>query len=134
MAAGVAAMAEPSADIHEHMQLRLWVDGAPMKVPSGIGIDPTRDQVGMAALHTHSDDGKLHNEGQANARLGQLFAVWGVPFGEGRLGPYRDHAGKKVQMWVDGRPSDAWGSLPLEEGQAIDVAYGRPRSGPPAGG
>jgi hypothetical protein len=88
----------------------------------------------MAALHTHSDDGKVHNQGQADASLGQLFAVWGVPFVEGRLGPHRDGAGKRVQIWVDGLASEAWDALPLKDGQEIDVAYGRPTPAPPRHG
>ena len=134
VAAGVATMGSPSSENHEHMHLRVWVDGAPIAVPSEIGIDPARGHEAMAALHTHSDDGKVHNEGQADATLGQLFAIWGVDFGVGRLGPHRDGSEKRVQMWVDGSASKCWAALPLKEGQEIDVAYGPPTSAPPRRG
>jgi hypothetical protein len=131
VAANVATMGRPSSRAHTHLHLRVWVEGRRVGVPAGIGIDPARSADAMAALHTHTDDGKVHNEGQANARLGQLMVVWGVGFGSARLGPYRSTDAKRVQMWVDGRPSAAWGALPLEDGQQIDLAYGRPRSRPP---
>jgi hypothetical protein len=67
----------------------------------------------MAGLHTHDDTGTIHNEGQADATLGQFFAIWGVPFSRDRLGPYRAGRDGVVQMWVDGRPSTAWESLKL---------------------
>jgi hypothetical protein len=58
--------------------------------------------------------------------------VWGVPFGEDRLGPYRTGRGKIVQLWVDGRPSSAFGDLRLADEQDIQVTFGPARNAPPA--
>ena len=101
-------------------------------MPGDIGFDPRKDPGQMAGLHTHDDDGPIHNEGQADATLGQFFAVWGVPFSSDRLGPYRAGKNSVVQMWVDGKPSRAWGSLKLADGQDIRVAVGPRRPTPPA--
>lgn len=130
-AASVSTMAAPTSNAHTHQKLAVWVDGRRVTVPADIGVDPLRPPGDMASLHTHTDDGMIHNEGQAKPTLAMLFAVWGVPFGEDRLGPYRAGDGKVVQMWVDGKPSKAWGSLPLTDGQDIVVSYGARRTQPP---
>jgi hypothetical protein len=86
----------------------------------------------MASLHSHDDSGTIHNEGQADATLGQLVAVWGVRFSNDRLGPNRAGDGRVVQMWVDGEPSQAWDSLGPADGQDIRMTFGPKRAGPPA--
>jgi len=86
----------------------------------------------MAGLHTHDDGGTVHNEGQADATLGQFFAVGGVPFSKDRLGPYRAGEDGVVQLWVNGKPSTAFGSLRLADGQDIRIAFGPERAAPPA--
>lgn len=132
VAAGVSTMAAPTASVHTHPQLAVWANGRRVPVPADIGIDPRNDPGQMAGLHTHDDSGTIHNEGQADATLGQFFAVWGVPFSSERLGPYRARNDRVVQMWVDGKPSQAWGSLKLGDGQDIRVAFGPERTTPPA--
>jgi hypothetical protein len=130
--AGVSTMASPTASIHIHPVLAVWVNDKPIAVPANIGIDPRRPPGDMASLHTHTADGVIHDEGQGNATLGEFFAVWGVPFGRDRLGPYRAGAGKRVQMWVDGKPSGAYGALPLRDGERIVISFGSPSTRPPA--
>jgi hypothetical protein len=132
VAAGVSTMAAPSASEHTHPHLAVWVNGERVTVPADIGIDPREDPGQMAGLHTHDDGGTIHNEGQADATLGQFFAVWGVPFSNDRLGPYRAGNGRIVQLWVDGKPSQAWGRLRLADGQDIRVTFGPKRSKAPA--
>lgn len=130
--AGVSTMASPTANIHIHPQLSVWVDGEPIEVPANVGIDPVRPAGDMASLHTHTPDGIIHDEGQDNATLDQFFAVWGVPFSARRLGPYRAGVGKVVQMWVDGKPSRAFGALKLQDKQRIVVSLGKPSERPPS--
>jgi hypothetical protein len=132
VAAGVSTMAAPSANEHTHPQLAVWANGQRVPVPADIGIDPRNDPGQMAGLHTHDDGGTIHNEGQAAATLGQFFAVWGVPFSKDRLGPYRAGKDGVVQLWVDGKPSAAFGSLRLADGQDICIAFGPKRATPPA--
>lgn len=107
---------------HFHPRLALYVSGRRVTVPTDIGIGGRFD---VAALHTHSADGRLHVEGMENPTLGQFFAVWGVPFSSTRLGPHRATGDMVVRMWVDGKPSEAFGRLALVERHAIVVAFGR---------
>jgi hypothetical protein len=130
--AGVSTMSAPTANIHIHPQLSVWVDGAPVEVPANIGIDPRRPPGDMASLHTHTPDGIIHDEGQGNGTLDQFFAVWGVPLSPSQLGPYRAGGGKVVQMWVDGKPSRAFGALKLQDKQRIVVSLGKPSERPPS--
>ena len=131
-AAVVSTMGAPSAPkVHAHPHLAVWANGRRVRVPSGIGIDPRQNPRGMASLHTHEDTGKIHVEGQADATLGQLFAIWGVPFSREQLGPHHTRSGRVVQLWVDRRPSDAYGALRLFDGQKVVVAFGKARTDPP---
>jgi hypothetical protein len=119
-----------SSSYHVHPRIALYVDGKEIKVPADIGIDPSQPSMEMAGLHTHDASGTIHDEGMPGSRLGQFFAVWGVPFSKGRLGPYESGGSKTVRMWVDGKPSKAFGALPLEDGQQIVVAFGTPAQDP----
>lgn len=131
--AKVSTMGNPSAHEHTHQQLTVLIDGRPIEVPANIGIHPHRPGSDMAGLHTHDPTGKIHNEGQADATLGQFFAVWGVPFTKDQLGPYAAGKGRVVQMWVDGKPSEKFGDLRLKEGQNIVVSLGSRTDKPPVG-
>jgi len=131
VAAGVSTMAAPSANEHTHARLAVWANGQRVPVPADIGIDPRNDPEQMAGLHTHDDGGTIHNQGQAAATLGQFFAVWGVLFSRDRLGPFRAGKDGVVQLWVDGKPSAAFGSLRLADGQDIRIAFGPTRAAPP---
>jgi hypothetical protein len=132
LAAGVPTMAEGDPAIHVHPLLVLYASGRRTGVPANIGIDPARPPAQMAGLHTHDGSGTLHVEGVRGATLGQFFQVWGVPLSAQRLGPYRADGRRAVRMWVDGRPSRAFGALALRDGQRIVVSYGAARR-PPAG-
>src|SRR5205807_6996529 len=112
-AAGIPTMMDTmNSSVHFHPQLALWVNGKRMPVPANIGIDPTKDSMQMAGLHTHDTSGTIHVEGApAGVTLGRFFDVWGVPFSARQLGPYRASGAKKVRMWVDGKPSRAFGNL-----------------------
>ncbi len=131
--AGVSTMSTANVNApHIHIQLSVWVDGKRVEVPSNIGIDPQLPHGDMASLHTHTPDGVVHDEGQGNATLAMVFAIWGVPFSANGLGPYRASASKSVQMWVNGKPSQAFGALKLKDKQQIVVSFGRPSNDPPA--
>jgi hypothetical protein len=131
LAAQASTMGEPASSIHIHPHLAVFVDGKPVEVPANIGIDPNQPQTAMAGLHTHDASGTIHDEGMPpGATLGQFFEIWGVPFSRTELGPHRAASAQVVRMWVDGKPSRAYGNLRLEDGQQIVVAYG-PRSAPP---
>ena len=121
------------SEAHAHPHLWVYVDGEQVAVPANIGIDPDQDAMQMAGLHTHDGSGKLHVEGVERATLGQFFSIWGVAFSRDRLGPHRATANKTVRMWVDGKPSDAFGALQLRDGQRIVVSYGGKDAPAPGG-
>jgi hypothetical protein len=133
LAAGVSTMGEPQdGDAHSHPRLTVYANGEKVPMPVNIGIDPAKPGPAMASLHTHETDGTIHVEGMAEATLGQFFEIWGVPFSAEELGPYKAEGSKTVRMWVDGSRSEAFGELPLEDGQRIVVVYGPEDAPPPA--
>jgi hypothetical protein len=116
---------------HFHPHLAVYVNGKQVEVPADIGIDPSRPSMQMAGLHTHDTSGTIHDEGMASSRLGQFFSVWGVPLSAQRLGPHRASGSEVVRMWVDGKPSRAFGALNLADGQQIVVSFGSKTAPPP---
>jgi hypothetical protein len=131
VSAKASTMAEPASSIHIHPQLSVYANGKQIEVPANIGIDPDQPPTAMAGLHTHDESGTIHDEGMPEgATLGQFFEIWGVPFSKAELGPYKASGGKVIRMWVDGKPSTAYGDLQLEDGQQIVVDYG-PKNAPP---
>jgi hypothetical protein len=121
-----------NSSVHFHPLLKVYVNGRQIPVPANIGIDPTQDAMQMAGLHTHDTSGTIHVEGVPGARLGQFFGIWGVPLSAGQLGPYRASGGNAVRMWVDGKPSTAFGQLRLADRQRIVVSFGPKNAPPPA--
>lgn len=110
---------------HAHPEVRIYVEGKRIEAPPpNVGIDPNAPPMDMASLHTHDASGTIHMEGMENAKLSQLFAVWGVRFSRSRLGPYRATKTKRIRMWVDARPSRAFGDLELRDKQQTVISYG----------
>lgn len=125
LSTGVSTMGEPQdPTAHTHPRLAIYANGSRIRIPVNIGIDPAQPPDRMASLHTHESDGTIHVEGMATATLGQLFAIWGVPFSPERLGPFQSEAGSRVRMWVEGSPSREFGALELSDGQEIVIAFG----------
>jgi hypothetical protein len=130
-AAGVSTMGDPQdASAHFHPRLSMYANGKSIPIPVNVGIDPSASPEAMASLHTHSSDGTIHVEGMSRATLGQLFQIWGLPFSKQQLGPYRASGDRAVRMWVDGKPSTAFGALQLADGQRIVISFG-PKDSPP---
>jgi len=131
LAVGVPTMMDTmNSPVHFHPVLSVWANGKPIQIPANLGIDPSKDSMRMAGLHTHDSAGTIHVEGVPNATLGQFFAVWGVAFSPSQLGPYRASPANPLRMWVNGKPSTEFGSLKLADGQRITVEYGPGRHGP----
>lgn len=129
--AGVTTMSTANSPTHIHPSLAVYVNGKQVTVPVNIGIDPAASPNEMAGLHTHDSKGTIHDEGMAAAKLGQFFAIWGVPFSRTELGSDKATGAKTVRMWVDGKPSQAYGDLVLKDGQQVVVSYGDKDSPPP---
>lgn len=75
--AGLAVLPEEGQVLHIHDHLDVYVDGAKVAVPQGIGIAPGR---GISPLHTHTGDGVIHVESptKVDYTLGQFLKEWQV--------------------------------------------------------
>jgi hypothetical protein len=101
-AAGLVPEVAEQLQYHVHAHLDVFVDGKPIVVPAGIGIDITNprvhefddgngqksyggitvpcDQPCISPLHTHDPDGTLHTESATRKEntFGQFLTEWGV--------------------------------------------------------
>ena len=123
-AAGLPSSPTESLTVHYHSHLDIFVNGAHVKIPAGIGID-TRDKavqsskipdgstayggirrcprVCISPLHTHADLGVLHTETDKPVpnRLGQFFVEWGVRLDRSCVGGYCKP--DSIRVYVDGQ-------------------------------
>jgi hypothetical protein len=133
---------------HVHAHLDVFVDGEPIVVPSGIGInidDPEvtrfKDPDGAVAyggikrcrkpcispLHTHDGTGIIHTESATPEpnTLGQFFTEWGVRLNESCVGQYCSP--ERLAFYVNGKP---YGRDPraieLTDGKEIAIVIGTP--------
>jgi hypothetical protein len=107
--------------MHIHPHLTIFIDGKEKTVPAGIGIEATGD----LPLHTHDASGKIHVESPVVRTfcLEDFFAVWGQTFDSQQILGYHADAHHVITMTVDGRPSEAFGSLPLKDGEQIVIRH-----------
>lgn len=119
-------------DVHYHAHLDVLVDGEPVPVPAGLGINvgpngtlPDHGAPGIAALHTHDTSGVLHIESPRSDTftLGQVFRLWDVRLGRGTVGSYRDKEDDtRVAVYVDGKKTSGNpANLVLEDHQEVAV-------------
>lgn len=75
-----------------------FVDGEPVPVPATIDIDEGAGII--SPLHAHAPHGVINREAAEPApfTLGQVFDIWGVALGSGRLGGFTD-AGERRVRW-----------------------------------
>jgi len=108
--AGLQPETKETLIYHVHAHLDVLIDGRPVLVPSGIGINITDpavkhgewngnptyggitgcDQPCISPLHTHDVSGVIHTESGTSKpnKLGQFFTEWGVAFGGSCVGQY----------------------------------------------
>jgi hypothetical protein len=147
--AGLVPETAERLEFHVHAHLDVYIDGKPVLVPAGLGIDTKNPGVhlfntnGMAAyggisppcdtpcispLHTHDVTGILHTESATRKynTLGQLFIEWNV-----RLTPtcVATYCGPKtpVVLYVDGAKfTGDPRTIPLSNLRQITVVIGTP--------
>jgi hypothetical protein len=126
----IALMALPPKfgyTVHIHQHLDIFLDGARVVVPSGIGSDP--GGAFLAPLHTHDDTGVIHVESQVRRdyTLGEFFGIWGVRFTRRCLGAYCAGGSGRLRVFVDGRRlrSDP-GLRRLRQHDEIAIVIGTP--------
>jgi hypothetical protein len=154
-AAGLVPEVRESLQYHVHSHLDVFVNGQPVQVPSGIGINITdpgvqhapdpaggNDYGGISGcatpcispLHTHDFSGWLHTESSTPTpnRLGQFFTEWGVKLDASCVGGYCTPVAH-IAVYVDGKPftGDPAG-IQLTDQKEIAVVIGTPPTGVPA--
>ncbi len=118
--AGLTPEVKEHLDHHVHAHLDIFVEGEPITIPAGIGIDTTNPGVRefqergeiifggieecaepcISPLHTHDVTGILHTESpiRENNTLGQLFVEWDKRLDDECVAIYCED----VAVYVDG--------------------------------
>jgi hypothetical protein len=148
-AAGLVPETAERLEYHVHAHLDVFVDGAPVVVPAGIGIDitnpgvhtfdnggeteyggidPPCDTPCISPLHTHDASGTLHTESatRKNNTLGQFFTEWNIKLDENCVDTYckPDTA---VAFYIDGeKASGDPRDIALSNLREIAVVIGSP--------
>ena len=131
---------------HVHAHLDVFVDGVPVVVSAGIGInikdpavktfgtgddtgyggiDPPCKQACISPLHTHDPSGVLHTESASAVpnTLGQFFGEWAVPISTTCLGPKCGG----VKVYIDGKQvTEDPSKIQLLDHREIAVVVGTP--------
>jgi hypothetical protein len=145
--AGLTPDVKEYVDFHEHAHLDVFVNGRPVVIPGGIGIETTDpavikfgeshyggipeegcEQVCISPLHTHEADGVIHLEAQAAGQftLGQLFEELAIRLDASCVGEYCA-PGTPVAVYVDGQPqSGNPADIVLGDLQEIAIVIGTP--------
>ena len=146
VSAGLKPEPKETLHFHVHAPLDVFIDGQPVLVPAGIGInindpavqhgqwngDPSYGGIAGCAqpcispLHTHDESGVLHTE-SANStpnRLGQFFTEWNVPLSATCVGQYCALT-TPIQVYVNGqRYSGNPADISLTDRKEIAVVIG----------
>ena len=120
-ALGLTPTQEAASVNHYHVHIQMMVDGHDVPVPAQIGLDAATGI--FSEVHTHDDTGVIHIESgntAFRATLSDVFDMWGVYFSPKCIGGYCGG----VQMWVNGKPSTAFGDLVLQSHMAITLLEG----------
>ena len=148
--AGVVFEVIEHLDHHVHAHLDVFVDGQPVLVPPGIGIDienpavrefsgplgpgyggiepPGCERPCISELHTHDPDGVLHTESLTAEvhTLGQFFVEWDVDLTEECVADYcaPDTA---IEFYVDGELFEGDpATIEITDHREIAVVIGAP--------
>ena len=154
IAAGLTPERVESMAYHVHAGLRIFLDGEPVAIPAGIGIDISNPGVQAFAdpegtgyggisgcdvpcispLHTHGWAGVLHTESSTPVpnQLGQFFTEWGVPLDGGCVGQFCSPE-TPIAIEVDGVPfTGDPGTIELADRRLITIVIGTPPTEEPA--
>jgi len=124
-AIGLPTLSEEGSALHIHQHLDIFINGKPINVPTGIGINETAGFI--SPIHTHDPDAIMHVESPTiqDFTLGQFFDIWGVRFTGQCIGGYCDSGDKFLKVYVNGNlASGDPRQVKLEERQEIAVTYG----------
>ena len=151
--AGLVPEKKESFDHHVHAHLDVFVDGRPVVVPAGLGINITDPGVRsggtglgksyggisgcgqpcISPLHTHDASGIVHTESASATpnTLGELFTEWGLTLSAQCVST---HCGG-VKAYVNGKEAAGDpGAIELLDHEEIAVVVGTPPSSIPSKG
>ena len=131
--AGLTPDVKEYVDYHVHAHLDVFVNGAPVEIPGGIGIETTDpavkkfgteyggipeegcEQACISPLHTHDVDGVIHVEAPSVAEftLGQFFEEMAVRLDASCVDDYCA-PDTPVMVYVDGQ---------LQSGNPADIVF-----------
>lgn len=129
---GLPALAREGSGFHIHQHIDLSINGQPVTIPAGIGINHIEGFI--SPLHTHDTGGVIHVESNVvrDFTLGQFFDVWGVRLTNNCIGGYCTDATHTLKVYANGTLiSGDPRSLVLTAHQEIMVVYGAVSSTPP---
>ena len=149
VAAGLTPEAHEFLNYHVHAHLDVFVNGSPVEVPAGIGIniddpavhtvqtdagptyggiDPPCAGPCISPLHTHAPDGVLHTESAADHlnTLGEFFTEWDVALTPECVGGYCS-PDATIQAFVNGKAfTGDPASIELADQTEIAIVIGTP--------
>jgi hypothetical protein len=148
VAAGLEPAPKEHLAVHVHAHLDVLVDGQPITVPAGIGININDPDVRrfdepdgsvsyggievcakpcISPLHTHHETGIIHTESESSEpnTLGQFFIEWAVALSDSCVGDYCSP--KSIAFYVDGEPYTGDPSaIELTDHKEIAIVIGTP--------
>ena len=148
VAAGLEPETKEYLTNHAHAHVDVFLDGKPIAIPAGIGInvddpdvrrfDEPDGSVGyggisecakpcISPLHTHDADGIIHTESRSPEphTLGEFFIEWGVLLSDSCVGEYCSPT--PIAIYVDGDPySEDPRGIELTNRKQIAIVIGTP--------
>jgi hypothetical protein len=136
-------------EYHVHAHLDVFVNGRPVLIPAGIGIDVDNpgvqvqtgpngvtgaggiegcDQPCISPLHTHDLSGILHTETKTPSpnQLGQFFTEWAVRLTSDCVGGYCK-PGVPIKIYIDGKVETGDPTqIELSDRREIAIVIGTP--------
>lgn len=115
----------PTAAMHIHQHVDIYVHGKSVAVPGFIGISIVHRIAG--SIHTEDDTAVIHIESPVVEQyyLGQFFDIWGVRFDISCLGSYCTSSTDSLLVYVNGvRYMGDPRKLPLSDHQEIAIVFG----------
>jgi hypothetical protein len=126
------ALSAEGEALHIHQHLDIFIDGKPVTIPAGIGINMSARFISQ--LHTHDVSGVIHVESDQvrDFSLGQFFDVWGVRFTKDCIGGYCVKGNDRLRVFSNAKPvTGDPRNLVLVPHQVIAVVYGPLELTPP---
>ncbi len=148
VAAGLEPETQEHTTNHVHAHVDVFVDGQPITIPAGIGIDIGNPDVRtfdepdgsvsyggiercatpcISPLHTHFASGIVHTESETPEpnTLGQFFTEWGVALTDSCVGEFCSP--RPIAFYVNGEPyTGDPAALELSDRKEIAIVIGAP--------